>query len=208
MIVQRRWSGDEFTAAIAGHPLLGRLARRLIWRMEERSAAVDALGDLVDADGGLLSTQGWVQVAHPVSSDLEPWRRWFSSRRVVQPFVQIDRDVYDSDPSAHWARSVSAASLYQLIRRGWHWGPTGRAATRNRIFRPFGAEGTVVLQFAPGLFAPGDAAGEPDQTVESLTLESPRHGEFAVFSDLPRVTRSELIRDLGTLDQTPPDRVK
>ncbi|MET0862901.1 MAG: DUF4132 domain-containing protein, partial [Nakamurella sp.] len=199
MIVQRRWTAGEFSAAIAGHPLLGRLARRLIWCVDDQTAIIDSLGDLVDASGGLLPSADWVRLAHPSTSDLRPWRRVLAERKVGQPFAQIDRETFDGDPSAHWSKVISAASLYSLIRRGWQWGPTGRAAPRDRIFRPFGAEGNVVLMFEPGLSAVVNAAEEPVQTIESLTLESPRHGEFAVFGDLHKVTRSELIRDLATL---------
>jgi hypothetical protein len=28
---------------------------------------------------------------------------------------------------------------------GWHWGPAGRQTLRQELFRPFGAEGRVVL---------------------------------------------------------------
>src|SRR5919112_1862109 len=133
-----------------------------------------------------------VRLAHPATSDLTPWREWALDRGVRQPFPQIEREVFEDDPSAHWHRTVSAASLYGLLRRGWQWGPTGHAALRGRIVRPLGPAGTVVLAFSPGLSAVRDAAGEPDQLLEWLNLESPRHGKLAVFGDLPRVTRSEL----------------
>lgn len=197
MVVQRSWTGAEFAATICAQPLLGRLARRLVWRADDRTAVVDALGDLVGVDGAPLPSPSDVRLAHPATSDLTPWRGWMAS--VVQPFPQIEREVLDDDPSAHWNRTVSAASLYALLRRGWQWGPTGRAALRDRIVRPLGSAGTVVLAFGPGLSAVHDAAGEPDQVVEWLNLESPRHGELAVVGDLPRVTRSELARDLRLL---------
>ena len=199
MVVQRSWTGPEFATAICAHPLLGRLARRLVWRAGDRTAVVDALGDLVEVDGALVTEASEVRLAHPATSDLTAWRQWFADRGIPQPFPQVDREVFDEDPSAHWNRTVSAASLYALLRRGWQWGPTGHAALRGRIVRPLGPAGTVVLAFGPGLSAVHDAAGEPDQLLEWLHLESPRHGDMAVFGDLPRVTRSELVRDLRLL---------
>ncbi|MFL6094015.1 MAG: DUF4132 domain-containing protein [Blastococcus sp.] len=199
MVVQRSWTDQEFAAAICAHPLLGRLARRLVWSADDRTAVVDALGDLVGLDGAMVSSASAVRLAHPATSDLTPWREWLGDQGIAQPFSQIEREVFDDDPSAHWNRTVSAASLYTLLRRGWHWGPTGRGALRDRIVRPLGPAGTVVLAFTPGLSAVHDAAGEPDQTLEWLNLESPQHGELAVFGDLPRVTRSELVRDLRLL---------
>jgi hypothetical protein len=38
-------------------------------------------------------------------------------------------------------------------RHGWHWGPAGRQARREELFRPFGAEGRVVLTIDPGVSA-------------------------------------------------------
>ncbi len=61
------------------------------------------------------------------------------------------------DPSADWQRTVEAATLYRLLKQGWHWGPTGRQARRDQLFRPFGAEGRVLLTIDPGVSAVHDA---------------------------------------------------
>jgi hypothetical protein len=102
------------------------------------------------------------------------------------------------DPSAWWLRTVGAAALYRLVRHGWHWGPARRQARRSELFRPFGAEGRVVLAIDPGVSAVLDPKAEPEQTITALTFESSA-GDLGVFSDLPLVTRSELIRSLRAL---------
>jgi hypothetical protein len=56
--------------AIVAHPLLRRLARGLVWTVDDRTAAVDPLGDLVTIDGALVTDPGWIRIAHPASSDL------------------------------------------------------------------------------------------------------------------------------------------
>ena len=71
------------------------------------------------------------------------------------------------DPSAWWQRTVEAAALYRLVRHGWHWGPA-RQTRRQWLFRPFGAEGRVVLTIEPGVSAVLDAKAEPDQTITEL----------------------------------------
>jgi hypothetical protein len=83
-------------------------------------------------------------------------------------------------------------------RGGWHWGPAGRRTLRQELFRPFGAGGRVVLTIDPGVSAVLDAKAEPDQTITELTFESSA-GDLGGFSDLPLVTRSELIRSLRLL---------
>jgi hypothetical protein len=53
----------------------------------------------------------------------------------------------------------------------------------------------VVLTIDPGVSAVLDPREEPEQTVTELAFESSR-GELGLFTDLPLVTRSELIRSL------------
>jgi hypothetical protein len=199
MITQRRWSHAEFLPRIAAHPLLGRLARRLVWALDDRTASIDRLGDLVDPAGGLIGDGNWVRLAHPAVDDFTPWRLWGARLASPQPFAQADRDVFPGeDPSAYWQHTVEATALHRLLRYGWQWGPAGRQATRHQLFRPFGAEGRVVLTLDPGVSAVSDAKQEPRQTLAGLAFESSA-GELGVFSDLPPVTRSELIRSLRTL---------
>jgi hypothetical protein len=199
MIVQRRWAAGDFRSLIAGHPLLGRLARRLVWALDDRTVGLDPLGDLVDAAGGLAGEGKWVRLAHPAVDDFTSWRPWLARLATSQPFAQADREVFPGeDPSANWQRTVDAAALYRLLKQGWHWGPTGGQARRDQLFRPFGAEGRVLLTIDPGVTAVYDPKTEPEQTIVELAFESSR-GELGVFSDLPVVTRSELIRSLRTL---------
>lgn len=195
MVVQRRWTSGDFRSRIAGHPLLGRLARRLVWVLDDRTVGLDALGDLVAPDGGLAGEGTWVRLAHPAIDDFTPWADWLVQRG-EQPFVQAKREVFlGEDPSGYWQRTVEAAALHGLVRRGWQWGPTGHQALRHQLFRPFGAEGRVVLTIAPGMSAVMNSKDEPPQTIAELTFESSA-GDLGVFGDLPLVTRSELIRSL------------
>lgn len=201
MTVQREWALDEFRNRVVAHPLLGRLARRVIWALDDNvTAAVDALGDLVDPSGGLVAEPRWVRVAHPAADDFAPWNAWLDTHRASQPFPQGDREVFlDEDPSVYWDRSVPAERFFALARRGWHWGQSGRQARREQLFRPFGASGRVSLTLDPGVSAVRNPANEPPQTILEITFESSA-GELGLFTDLPKVTRSELIRSLRSLD--------
>ena len=203
MIGQRRWAVSDFRSRIAAHPLLGRLARRLVWALDGRLVGLDPLGDLVDTDGGLAGPANgggsWVRLAHPAVDDFTPWRPWLARLAAAQPFAQADREVFPGeDPSAYWQRTVEAVALARLLKHGWHWGPAGRQARRDQVLRPFGAEGRVLLTIDPGVSAVYDLKTEPQQTITALAFESSR-GELGVFSDLPLVTRSELIRSLRAL---------
>jgi len=200
MVVQRTWSVAHFRSQVLGHPLLGRLARALVWSSDGNTAVVDALGDLVGVDGGLIPLGPWVRLAHPAVDALGIWLPWLGSRGSAQPFWQIERDVHlDEDPSLWWGRRVEAAKLHGLVRHGWVWGPTEAQAIRHQLFRPFGAAGRVVLTIEPGVSAVSDARNEPPQLISGATFES-AETEFGVFGDLSPVTRSELVRSLRLLD--------
>jgi hypothetical protein len=142
MVVQRRWAVGEFQARIAAHPLLGRIARRLVW-VNGSPVRLDGLGDLVDPDGAPAGGGEWVRLAHPAVDDFTPWRPWLARLGAPQPFVQAEREVFglDEDPSAWWQRTVKAAALYRLVRHGWHWGPAGRQTLRSELIRSLRALG-------------------------------------------------------------------
>ena len=128
MIVQRRWAAGDFRSRIAAHPLLGRLARRLVWALDDRTVGLDPLGDVVDAAGGLADDGKLGAAAHPAVDDFTPWRSWLARLATSQPFAQADREVFaGEDPSAYWQRTIEAAALYRLLKHGWHWGrPAGK----------------------------------------------------------------------------------
>lgn len=201
MITQRAWARREFETFILGHPLLGELARGLIWTIDARTAAVDALGDLVGPDGGLIPDTGWIRIAHPASSDLSPWRDWLTRNGRTPTFNQVDREVFTHDPSRYWNAVVSAASLHTLIRFGWRWDQTQHAAVRHGLSRPLNSHTSVIVGIEPGVSAVADPRGEPDQRIETLSLHSGEHTELSVFADLPPATRSELARELSHLER-------
>jgi hypothetical protein len=74
MIVQRRWAPGDFRSRIAAHPLLGRIARRLIWVLDDHPVRLDGLGDLVDPAGAPADGGEWIRLAHPAIDDFTPVR--------------------------------------------------------------------------------------------------------------------------------------
>ena len=204
MITQRAWARQEFETFVLGHPLLAELARGLVWTLDERLVAIDALGDLVGRDGGLVTADGWIRIAHPASADLTPWREWLARSGRTAPFSQLDREVFTDDPSLYWNTVVSAASLHSLVRLGWRWDQTQHAAMRRGLSRPLNGNTAVILMIEPGVSAVLDPRDEPDQRIETLTLHSGEHTELSVFADLPRATRSELARELSHLERRGP----
>ncbi|MFI9613004.1 DUF4132 domain-containing protein [Streptomyces sp. NPDC052023] len=95
-LARRTWSYATWRERYLDHPLVGTLARRLLWTVDGRTAgyADGALRTLTD-DPVTHGTE--VALWHPV--DHEPahivaWRDWLERHGVTQPFKQAHREVY------------------------------------------------------------------------------------------------------------------
>jgi hypothetical protein len=97
-LLQKRWRFDEWRERYLDHPLVGTIARRLIWRMDE----VPLLfldGKPTDVRGAPVALPHSAQIAlwHPVECPLDEiiaWRRRIEELGVTQPFKQAHREVY------------------------------------------------------------------------------------------------------------------
>ncbi|MCK5940453.1 MAG: DUF4132 domain-containing protein, partial [Planctomycetes bacterium] len=85
------------------HPLVGTLARRLVWVIEgggTERAAMPIGGAWCGADGEPIaapSERAVVRLWHPIESpaeDVAAWRRLLTEREIRQPFKQAHREVY------------------------------------------------------------------------------------------------------------------
>jgi Domain of unknown function (DUF4132) len=102
-LAQKSWPFDVWRARYLDHPLVGAIARRLIWRFTTDGEVVDGawLDDrLVGVDDRALHGLGGttkVELWHPIGRSIEDvtaWRDWFDRHQVRQPFKQAYREVY------------------------------------------------------------------------------------------------------------------
>lgn len=97
-LAQRTWAYPAWRARYLDHPLLGTLARRLIWLVGEQACAWDG-SELTTLDGGPIApaSDAAVRLWHPIGRPVEEvlgWRERLERDRVVQPFKQAHREVY------------------------------------------------------------------------------------------------------------------
>ncbi len=142
--VDRRWDMADWRRYYLDHPVTGRLARRLIWRvvggdgtkvtgMPTATGTVRAL----DAEAPLPAT-GTVALWHPATAttdEVNAWRSWLLDHAVRQPFKQAFREVYLLTPAelvtgtysnrfaAHVLHYQQAYALFK--QRGWTAGYLG-----------------------------------------------------------------------------------
>ncbi|MET9493249.1 DUF4132 domain-containing protein [Streptomyces sp. NPDC006552] len=95
-LARRTWSYAAWRERYLDHPLVGTLARRLLWTVDGTPAGY--------ADGALRTltddpVEGGTEVAlwHPVGrapAEVLAWREWLERHAVTQPFKQAHREVY------------------------------------------------------------------------------------------------------------------
>jgi hypothetical protein len=147
---ERTWSFPEFRSRYLDHPLVGILARRLIWRYTDGANTSDGIwldGQIVDDRDQPLSRLGpqtRVTLWHPLLSGVEQvqaWRAWLERHQVSQPFKQAHREIYiltDAERrtdtysnrfAAHIIRQHQFSALCQ--QRGWRYTLQGQWDSHN-----------------------------------------------------------------------------
>lgn len=95
-LAQRTWAYEPWRERYLDHPLLGTLARRLIWLVD----GVPVMfwdGELRTNAGEPVTSGEAVRLWHPIDREVEEvlaWRAWLEDKRVTQPFKQAHREVY------------------------------------------------------------------------------------------------------------------
>ena len=143
-VTEREWRLADWQRLYLDHPLLGLLARRLIWTFGDgdRTALGAWLdGRLVDAADhplGWLADATTVRLWHPIASPAAAvfaWREWLARHAVTQPFKQAHREVYLVTDAERAAGAASGRFAGHILRqhqfralcqeRGWRYGLQG-----------------------------------------------------------------------------------
>jgi hypothetical protein len=126
LCLQRRiWSLELWQERYLNHPLIGALARRLIWNFTLgqttrpgiwlKDKLVDRLGHPLELD-----TATTVSLWHPLDQPVEVvlgWRGFLEEWEIVQPFKQAHREVYLLTPAEEETRVYSNRFAAHLLRQ-------------------------------------------------------------------------------------------
>ena len=102
-LLQKKWTCESWLARYINHPLVGTLARRLIWRFMKDDHAASAVwldGDMTGRDGkpiDWLDNATTVELWHPLDAEPEAvleWRHFLMEHEIRQPFKQAYREIY------------------------------------------------------------------------------------------------------------------
>jgi hypothetical protein len=140
LMSERHWGMPAWRERYLNHPLVGILARRLIWHFrlgDQTSSGAWQDGQLVDAEDRVLdwpTDEAQVRLWHPISSSVESvqaWRQWLDRHQVTQPFKQAHREVYILTDAERNTATYSNRFAAHIIRqhqfsalcreRGWKY---------------------------------------------------------------------------------------
>ena len=203
----QRWSIQDFQNLMQNHPVMGILARRLVWglwRGDEPPIAFElAEAGWRDQHGQEVQppATGQVAVLHPVffTPALPAWQARFAAVGIQQPFEQLHRPVFfptpedyvQPHPSRFRGRRVETRKLQALIRQGG-W----QAVFEGEIEKTFGDfQVQITSEIAP--YALGEYAH-----CRIYDLRVMRRGwcETLPPGNLEPAAFSDVLRDVASLE--------
>ena len=123
------------------HPLVGTLARRLVWTFRSNGdarAAIWSGGRLVDAGDRELDVPGGseVELWHPIGravDDVIAWRRWIEAHEIRQPFKQAHREIYLLTDAERQTRTYSNRFAAHVLRQHQYHALCAARGWKNRL---------------------------------------------------------------------------
>jgi len=123
---QKTWDFATWQERYLNHPLLGSLARRLLWQLEDdehHAVGIWYKGQLRDRSGNSitwLKNDSKVSLWHPICSSPEiirEWRNWLMEHEIQQPFKQAHREIYLLTPAEENTRVYSNRFAAHILKQ-------------------------------------------------------------------------------------------
>jgi hypothetical protein len=213
LLGERSWNLAVWRERYLDHPLVGVLARRLIWRFrqeEECRLGIWREGRIVDVDGEPLRLPDDTRVAlwHPMesgASEVQAWRIFLEEREMRQPFKQAHREiyvlteaeretaVYSNRFAAHVLRQHQLAAL--CAERGWSYKVQGAWDGANAPRRAVPGQGRIEF-WVDGEGGPQSGTGVFLYVSTDQVRFYDDQGAVQPLEQVPRRVFSEILRDV------------
>ena len=139
---QKSWIFPIWRERYLDHPLVGTLARRLIWRFSgggRTAAGVFYDGRIVGRDGHALDwldDSTLVELWHPIQErpdEVLAWRDWLAELEIRQPFKQAHREVYLLTDAERTTQTYSNRFAAHVIRQHQFNALCGARGWKNKL---------------------------------------------------------------------------
>jgi Domain of unknown function (DUF4132) len=136
-LLQKTWSWDDWRERYLNHPLIGTIARRLIWRLDGTPVLFHD-GAPTDVQGSAIvpGTSAKITLWHPVECDIEEitaWRRRLEELEVTQPFKQAHREIYLLTDAERNTRTYSNRFAAHILRQHQFNALCGARGWKNKL---------------------------------------------------------------------------
>lgn len=221
-IENRRWKYAKWRQRYLDHPLVGVLARRLIWRFTHGRRSRSAMyldGQLVELNGCALDwlvDDATVELWHPVTDEVShvlAWREWLERREVRQPFKQAHREVYLLTDAERQTATYSNRFAGHILRQHQFHSLCAARGWENRLLllgvdsspappaRRVAALSLRAEYWVSGIGAEFEADATASGAFRLVSTDQVRFypidgGEPVQLSDIPPVAFSEIMRDV------------
>jgi hypothetical protein len=140
-LARKTWPLPIWKERYLDHPLVGVIARRLIWSFaakDKSTAGAWHEGQLVGSNGKALKLNDAMIVSlwHPIDRTVEEvlaWREWLEQREIVQPFKQAHREVYLLTDAERRTRTYSNRFAGHILRQHQFNALCGVRGWRNKL---------------------------------------------------------------------------
>jgi hypothetical protein len=209
LVEDRSWDLDTWRTRYLDHPVTGRLAGRMLWRVtsDGRESAVLGASAPTASPGATLRT--WHPV-HASADEVRKWREHLMAYEVTQPFKQAFREIYLLTPAEQRTRTYSNRFAAHVLDYQQLYALTKERRWATNYLGPWdgGYEGEAKRDFpSSGLRA--SFLHEPVETdndafrVEFCTTDQvrfsrlgDRSNELVPLADVPPAVFSEAMRDV------------
>ena len=120
-LADRAWPYTAWRERYLDHPLVGTIARRLIWVVAGHACGyVDGALRTVDDTAVVPAEDAIVTLWHPIGhdvADVVAWREWLERHGVTQPCKQAHREVYVLTPAERDTATYSNRFAAHILRQ-------------------------------------------------------------------------------------------
>ncbi|WP_341718929.1 DUF4132 domain-containing protein [Micromonospora sp. FIMYZ51] len=120
-LAQRSWPLAVWRQRYLDHPLVGVLARRLLWLVDGVPCGwADGALRTVDDTAVTAADDAEVRIWHPIGRpvpEVVAWREWLERHLIVQPFKQAHREVYLLTPAEEATGTYSNRFAGHILRQ-------------------------------------------------------------------------------------------
>lgn len=213
LLAERAWPLKEWRERYLDHPLVGTIARRLVWHFSSgRSKSLLCWfdGALRDLAGHAVepSFEAVVRLWHPIGFDantIRAWRGWLEEREIQQPFKQAHREIYiltDAEIrtgtySNRFAAHILKQHQFQALlqQRGWRYKLQGGWDSHNTPYLDLPRFNLRVEFFVEAAGNEMTPAGiHVHVATDQVRFE--RDGQPLPLAEVPALAFSEAMRDV------------